>query len=96
MKKAIRQNGRAVWRVFLEDVAHDKESNNNNTLWRISKWSRRTANKIQEDPHLPALRTDEWVSLQEDLEEKAKILAVKFFPVTGQVNLNDIASSQAA
>ena len=91
MKKAIRRDGRAAWRVFLEDVAHDKESDNNNALWRISKWSRRAAGETKEDPHLPALRTDEQAPLQEDPGEKAKILAAKFFPATGQADLNDIA-----
>src|SRR5437763_13037129 len=47
---------------------------------------------MQEDPHIPALRINEQALLQEDLEEKTKILAAKFFPVTGQVDLNDIAS----
>src|SRR5207248_11617204 len=53
---------------------------------------RRTAGKMQEDPHIPVLRINEQALLQEDPEEKTKILAAKFFPATGQADLNDIAS----
>ena len=53
----------------------------------MSKWSRRVAGETPEDPHLPALRWTEQDQYTNDNGEKTKILAKRFFPNTGQVDL---------
>ena len=60
----------------------------------MSRWGRLQAGKPQENPHLPPLRTGEADTPQDDPEEKARILATKFFPKTGQADLSDITSDQ--
>src|SRR2546430_3302889 len=48
----------------------------------------------QEDPHLPDLRKSPDNPLTANNEEKAKILAEKFFPITGNADLSDIAGEE--
>ena len=86
LKREIRRTARANWRRLIEELTNDQKLPYNKGLWRLSRWSRRVAGKPHTDPHIPALRRhDEEASTEKD-EERAKILAEKFFPQTPQVH----------
>jgi Reverse transcriptase (RNA-dependent DNA polymerase) len=70
---------------LIEELTNDQKLPHNKGLWRLSRWSRRVAGKPHADPHIPALRRHEEEALTEKDEERAKILAEKFFPPTPQV-----------
>ena len=58
------------------------------------RWSQKCAGVPQDDPHLPDLRKSPDSLLTADNEEKTKILAERFFPTTGNADLNDIADGE--
>ena len=58
----------------------------------MSKWSRRVAGETLGDPHLPTLRRTEQDQYTNDNGEKTKILVERFFPGTGQADLQDTSN----
>ena len=92
LKKTMRKEGRNSWRRFLEEVTSDITKPHNQGLWRMSKWSRRVAGETLRDPYLPVLRQTEQDQYTNNNGEKTKILAERFFPSTGQADLQDTSN----
>ena len=63
-------------------------------MWHIARWSKKTTQDSQADPQLPALRWHEKEARTDDARSKAKLLADKFFPQTGQADLRDIKNTR--
>lgn len=92
LKHEMRRNARASWRRLIGELTDNARQNCTEGLWKLSRWSRRVAGKPHEDPHLPALRRTEGETPTDNPQEKAQILAEKFFPAPPQVDISDIAS----
>jgi len=96
LKREMRKTAKANWRRLIEELTNDQKLPHNKGLWRLSRWSRRVAGKPHADPHIPALRRHEGEASTEKDEERAKILAEKFFPPTPQVHRRRHASETQA
>ena len=75
----MRRNSRNNWRRKVEEITKD-QAKGQNSLWKLSRWSRRTAGEPHVDPHLPPLRWNQEGVGTADNEERTRILAAKFFP----------------
>jgi len=80
LKKEIKRVARANWRRVVEDLTQERPIPDNKGLWRLSRWSRRSAGKPHADPHLPELRRSEGEQTTGGDQERATILQEKFFP----------------
>ena len=94
LQKEIRRTSRSNWRRFVHDLTSDQSKAYNKGLWTLSQWSRKCAGTPQDDPHLPDLRKSPDSPLTADNEEKTKILAERFFPTTGNADLNNITDGE--
>jgi hypothetical protein len=92
MRKAVQRDSRQRWRLFLQEIGNEKEGEK--ALWMASKWSTQRAGKPPEERRLPALRAQEIHPTTDCNRTKAAILAARFFPVTGQANLDDITHEE--
>jgi len=90
LRNELRSVHRSNWRHFLETETKNPQKPPNQVLWRMSRWSRRSPDEAQADPHLPVIRASISEPYQQKDEQKAAILAARFFPETGQADLTDI------
>jgi hypothetical protein len=91
LKQELRRTSRNSWRRYIEESTTESAANpHNKGLWRLARWSKRSAEKSQADPHLPALRRQAQEPTTQDNQQKTDILAEKFFPTIGQADLSNI------
>ena len=91
LQREMKRQSRADWRRFVHESVNMKAGQHNQGLWKLSKWSRQRAGKPPADTHLPGLRRQEQDRHTDKNDEKATILAEKFFPPTPEADLSDIA-----
>lgn len=77
LKQELRKNAKANWRRYMESLTQGKGKNN---IWRMARWSKKTACEKHEDPHLPPLRQTTEDDLVYTDAQKDEILTAKFFP----------------
>lgn len=80
LKQELRRNSRALWRDLVSSIATNQRLPHNKGLWRLSKWSRRTAGRPHSDPQLPALRRNDSNQATACDRKRTEILIEKFFP----------------
>ena len=96
MRREIKRVSRANWRNLVSTLTADQKHGRNKGLWRLSKWSRRTAGRPHADPHIPPLRRREGEQSTEVDAERVQILAEKFFPPPPERSLTTAGASQPA
>jgi hypothetical protein len=93
LKREIRKNGRTRWRQFMEEITQDDNGpNKHKGLWKMSKWSRKAGKGGV--TVIPPLRETVNDPLRDTDEEKAEVLATKFFPRSGQADLRDVGNEE--
>ena len=80
LKKEMQRVSRANWRRLVDELTNSQKQQKNDGLWRLSRWSRRTAGKPHTDPHIPGLRRNEREEPTTIDKDKTQILIEKFFP----------------
>jgi hypothetical protein len=78
---------------LTENEGHP-DNPHNRGLWKLNKWSRKKIGIQGEQPIIPILWETEDDELLTTNNEKAEILATKFFPQSGAADLRDITDEQ--
>jgi Reverse transcriptase (RNA-dependent DNA polymerase) len=94
LRREIKRVSYANWRNLVSTLIADQKHGKNKGLWRLSKWSRRTAGRPHTDPHIPPLRRREEEQSTEVDAERVQILAEKFFPPPLELSLTTAGASQ--
>jgi hypothetical protein len=89
LKKELQRVARNNWRQFIDESTKNPAIKGKG-LWRLARWSRQRAGKPKEEPHLPDLRQTDQHPYQTKDEDKARILATRFFPRASTADLSDI------
>lgn len=95
LQREMRSNRRTSWRKYVEEATSNEENPDkpkNKGLWKLARWSRDT--QKTGIATLPALRSATTHELQNNNEEKAKILAENFFPQEEEADLSDIDQNE--
>jgi hypothetical protein len=94
LKNSLRKDSRISFRCFIAEVTESHKQHRNEGLWRMSKWTRNSAGRAREDPHLPALRKTPADPLRTTNIAKTELLREKFFPTIEEADLSDIETDE--
>lgn len=97
LRREMRSNARTRWRKLINTLTEDEghpDHPHNKGLWKLNKWSRKEIGTQNGQVIIPKLRRTEDDESTDDNDEKAEILATKFFPQSGTADLSDITNEQ--
>ena len=89
LKKELQRVARNNWRQFINESTKNPVTNRKG-LWKLARWSRQRAGKPKEEPHLSDLRQTDKHPYKTKNEDKAQILANRFFPTASTADLSEI------
>jgi hypothetical protein len=95
LRKEIKRTSRACWRKHIAESTANPLVPHNKGLWKLASWARKKAGKPPTTPHIPALRRRDGEATTDNNDEKAQILAERFFPKETQAYTDDIPPNQS-
>jgi len=89
LNRELRRCRRVTWREFVGNL-HQNAARPEKTLWDLMRWSKGSTAETSVTSHMPALRRTTQEMTTGDNQQKALLLAAKFFSQTDEADLSDV------